>query len=90
VALVGSAGFAAGLALADLAGDIGAGVVVVALLGDAGDVEHAVDSPVAAEVEPVLRLPRVEVTSELACPGGRPERMTPCPSPIRKSSAMMS
>jgi hypothetical protein len=35
-------------------------------------------------------LPRDEVTSELACPTGRPERMTPCPSPIRTSSATMS
>jgi len=34
-------------------------------------------------------LPRVEVTSELAC-SGRPERMTPCPSRIRRSSATTS
>jgi hypothetical protein len=35
-------------------------------------------------------LPRVEGTSELACPKGRPGRMLQCPSPIRRSSATMS
>jgi hypothetical protein len=35
-------------------------------------------------------LPRVEVTSELACPLGVPERMTSCPSHTRRSSATTS
>ena len=51
VAFVGSARFAPGLAFGDFAVDAAAGLVDVALLGDAGDVEHAVDPPVAAEVE---------------------------------------
>jgi hypothetical protein len=34
-------------------------------------------------------LPRVEVTSDLAC-RGRPGRMSRCPSPIRRSSATTS
>ncbi len=40
------------------------------------------------EVCPVIEvgLPPVEVTSELACPKGRPERMSACPSLIRGSS----
>ena len=50
---MGPARFASGLAFADLAFDVGRGRLMVALLGDAGDVEHAVDAPVAAEVEAV-------------------------------------
>lgn len=53
MALVGAAGFSGCLAFGGLAGDVGAGEFVVALLGDAGDVEHAVDATVAPEVEPV-------------------------------------
>ena len=53
VSFVGAAGFAAGLAFGEFAVDVVAGEVEVALLGDAGDVEHAVDSAVAAEVESV-------------------------------------
>ncbi len=45
--------FAAGLSLVDLAVDVDAGVIGVAVLDDTGYVEHAVDSPVATEVEPV-------------------------------------
>lgn len=51
---MGASGFAAGLAFADVAVDVGAGVVDVAVLGDAGDIEHAVDPAVASKVEPVL------------------------------------
>ena len=46
-----SAGFAPGLAFGDFAVDVATGLVEVALLGDAGDVEHAVDPSVATEVE---------------------------------------
>jgi hypothetical protein len=46
-----SACFPSGFAFVDLAADVGAGFVDVALLGDAGDVELAVHPPVAAEVE---------------------------------------
>ncbi|MEO8697591.1 MAG: hypothetical protein ABI658_29085 [Acidimicrobiales bacterium] len=53
MAFVGAACFSAGVSFADFAGDVVPGVVSVALLGDAGDVEHAVDSPVSAEVEPM-------------------------------------
>ena len=49
-----SAGFASGLAFTDFAVDVVTGLVEVALLGDAGDVEHAVDPPIAAEVEAVF------------------------------------
>lgn len=41
-------------------------------------------------VDDRLGLPRVEGTSDLACPRGRPGRMFRCPSPIRRSSATMS
>jgi hypothetical protein len=41
------------VAFGDLAFDVGLGGLVVALLGDAGDVEHAVDAPVPAVVEAV-------------------------------------
>ncbi len=51
---MGSAGFAAGLAFAEFAFEVGPSVVVVAVLSDAGDVEHAVDSSVAAEIESML------------------------------------
>jgi hypothetical protein len=51
VTFVGSAGFATGLAFGGLAVQIRAGVVSVALLGDAGDAEHTGDAPVASEVE---------------------------------------
>ena len=50
---MGSSRFAAGLAFGALAFDVGLGRLAVALLGDARDVEHAVDAPVTAEVEPV-------------------------------------
>lgn len=53
VALVASSCLAARRTFGDLAGDVAAGRVVVALLGDAGEMEHAVDAPVAAVVEPV-------------------------------------
>src|SRR5215216_1417229 len=53
VSFVGAAGFSACLAFGELAVDVDAGFGVVALLGDAGDVEHAVDASVAAEVEPM-------------------------------------
>ena len=51
MSFVGSACFASGFAFAELAVDVGASVVDVAVLGDAGDVEHTVDPPVAAKVE---------------------------------------
>src|SRR3954453_20978986 len=51
VALVGAAGLASGLAFAEFPVDVHAGIIDIAMLGDADDVEHAVDSPVAAEVE---------------------------------------
>jgi len=54
VAFVRSAGFASGLALAELAIDVDPSVVEVAMLSDADDVEHAVDPSVAAEVESML------------------------------------
>ena len=54
VSFVGSSGFASGLAFGGLAGEVGGGVGLAALLGDRGDVEHAVDAPVASEVEPEL------------------------------------
>ena len=53
VSLVCSTCRAAGLAFADLAVEVGSCVAVEPLLGDAGDVEHAVDPAVAAEVESV-------------------------------------
>src|SRR5690606_2672622 len=49
-----SARFASGLAFGEFAVDEGARFLPVALLSDAGDVEHAVDPAVAAEVESVL------------------------------------
>ena len=51
---MGSASFSPGFTFADFAVDVEAGLDDVALLGDAGDVEHAVDPPVAAEVEAVF------------------------------------
>lgn len=51
VSFVGSAGFAAGLAFAEFAVDVGSCFVQVAVLDDAGDVEHAVDPSVATEVD---------------------------------------
>lgn len=56
-------------------------------VGQVASFDRAIDR--VSTVDP-LGLPRAEVTSELACPGGRPERMTPCPSPIPRSSATMS
>ena len=50
----GVAGFAPGLALAGFAGEVGGGFWLAAGLGDRRDVQHRVDTPVAAEVEPVL------------------------------------
>lgn len=50
---MGSAGFASGLAFGDLAFDVCLGRLVVALLGDAGDVEHAFDAPVPTKVDAV-------------------------------------
>ena len=46
--------FAPGFAFADFSVDVAAGFVDITLLGDAGNVEHAVDPAVAAEVESVL------------------------------------
>ena len=43
-----------GLSFAELPVDVDAGVIEVSVLGDAGDVERAVDPSVAAEVESVL------------------------------------
>ena len=54
VSFVGSSGFASGLAFGGLAGEVGGRFGLAALLGDRGDVEHAVDAPVASEVEAVL------------------------------------
>ena len=51
---MGSTGFASGLAFAQFAVDELAGFVDVALLGDAGGVEHAVDPSVSTEVESML------------------------------------
>jgi hypothetical protein len=51
VAFVGASGFAGCRAFRGLAVDVDAGDIEVALLGDAGDVQDAVDPPVAAEVE---------------------------------------
>lgn len=48
---MGVAGFASGLAFGGIAVEAGAGELEVALLGGAGDVEDAVDPPVAPEVE---------------------------------------
>jgi len=59
VALVGSAGFAGGLALGGLAVEVGARDFEVSLLGDTRDVEHAVDPAVPAEVEAVRDGPSV-------------------------------
>lgn len=54
VSLVGAAGFASGLALAELADDVHACVEPAALLGDAGQIEDAVDGRLPLEVEPML------------------------------------
>ena len=51
---MGSSGFASGLAFGGFAGEVGGRFGLAALLGDRRDVEHAVDAPVASEVEPVL------------------------------------
>src|ERR1700754_3332605 len=48
-----AAGFAWGLALADLAGEVGLGLGVVALLDDRDAVERGVELAVAAAVQPV-------------------------------------
>jgi len=53
VAFVRAAGFSSGLALGGFAGQIRLRVGVVALLGDADDVQRAVDASVAAGVEAV-------------------------------------
>ena len=54
VAFVGSAGFSSGFAFCGFAGEVGGCLGLAALLGDRRDVQHAVDAPVAPEVEPVL------------------------------------
>ena len=54
VAFVGSAGFSSGLAFCGFAGEVGGCLGLAALLGDRRDVQHAVDAPVAPEVEPVF------------------------------------
>jgi len=51
---VGSSGFSFGFAFADLSVDVNAGLVLVSLLGDRGDVEDAVDASIAAEIEAVF------------------------------------
>ena len=56
---MGSSCFAAGLAFAEFAVDVGRRVGQVAVLDDAGDVEHAVDATVAAVVESVRARPAV-------------------------------
>jgi hypothetical protein len=53
VALEGSAGFSCCLSFGDLAGEIGLGVGVVALLDDGDAVERGVELSVAAAVEAV-------------------------------------
>jgi hypothetical protein len=53
VAFVGASSFPSGLALGGLAGQVVARWLMVALLGDADDVQHAVDATVTAEVESV-------------------------------------
>jgi hypothetical protein len=53
VSVVCSAGFASGLAFCEFPVHVGLGVVDVALLRDAGDVENAVHSSVAAKIEAV-------------------------------------
>lgn len=52
-AFVGPACFESDLALGGLASEEGAGVIEASLLGDADDVEDAVDPSVAAEVDAV-------------------------------------
>ncbi len=54
LAFVGSSGFASGLAFGGFFGEVGNRLGLAALLGDRRDVQHAVDAPVASEVEPVL------------------------------------
>ena len=51
---MGSSGFASGFAFGGLAVEVDPGVLAVALLGDAGDVEHTVDASVSSEVEPMF------------------------------------
>lgn len=51
---MGSSDFSLGLALGSFPIEVAAGIGVISLLGDRGDVEHAVDVPVASKVEPVL------------------------------------
>ena len=53
VSFVGSSCFSFGFTFADLAVEVGSGLVEVPLLGDACDVENAVDPSVPAEVETV-------------------------------------
>lgn len=53
VSFVGPSGLAAGLAAGPLALEVVLGRLVVSLLGDASDVQHAVHAPVAAQVEAV-------------------------------------
>jgi hypothetical protein len=53
VAFVGAPGFPAGLALRGLASQERLRIWMIALLGDADDVQDAVDAAVAARVEPV-------------------------------------
>ena len=54
VAFVGSSCFASCFALAGFAGEVGGCLGLLSGLADRGDVKHAVDAPVASEVEPVL------------------------------------
>jgi hypothetical protein len=51
MSFVRSSGFASGLAFGELPIDEDAGLVDIAVLGNAGDEEHAVDPPVPAVVE---------------------------------------
>jgi hypothetical protein len=53
VSFVGSSGFASGLAFGSLAFDVVTGGWMASLLGDADDVQDAIDAPVAAQVQTV-------------------------------------
>ena len=82
-----SACFASGFALTDFAVDVDAGLVDIAVLNNAGNVEHAVDPPVPTEVEAVsdwgaFALSGRQSDSTGAAPAGelrlatKPERIT--------------
>jgi hypothetical protein len=66
VSLVGPAGFTSSLALTELAVDVGAGVIEVAVLDDACHEQHAVDATVAAVVKTVTDREPVALPEESA------------------------